>query len=107
MLSRGLVLVAADRVDPDTIFGWLCAEVVNEDLVVHFIYVRKAFQDHGVGTTLIRELIEMEPDADRVIYTHQTKAGRRWAEKMAERSSETVGRPIEVGYNPYLLYRTT
>ena len=106
LLKRALVMVACDKVDPDTIFGWCCSEVVNQDLVVHFVYIRSAFQDHGLGTLLVQEVLSMEPNTERLVYTHQTKAGRSWADKMAERAPEGPDGQLKVVYDPFLLYRT-
>ena len=101
LMPRSLVLIACDPTMPSSIFGWMVAEVVDEKLVVHFLYVKGAFQDHGVGTALVEALLEQEPDISDLVYTHQTRSGRKWAEKMAERSPD-----LSVAYNPFLLYRT-
>jgi len=100
LTTRGTVLIACDTQEPDDIFGWVCAEMVDNMLVVHFMMVKGAFQDHRIGTTLMEALLASEPDCRAILYTHQTKAGRKWAEKMADKTD------LPVGYNPYFMYRT-
>lgn len=100
LMTRGTVLVACDARDPDCIFGWVCAEMIDNVLTIHFIMVKKAFQDHRVGTTLMEALLESEPETAAIVYTHETKAGRSWASKMVDATE------LPVGYNPYFLYRT-
>jgi GNAT superfamily N-acetyltransferase len=107
LLQRGAVLMACDVTHPTSIFGWCCCEVVDRYLVVHFVYVRGGFQDLGIGTKLVKLCLDQEPGLAAVVYTHQTKAGRRWAEKMAPRAPEVVeGTTMPVVYNPYFLYQT-
>lgn len=107
LLQRASVLVACDPESPTTIWGWAIGEEVDCYLVVHFIYVRGGFQDLGIGTHLVQTFLDGSLGCVALVYTHQTKAGRKWAEKMSERAPQTEhnGR-MPVIYNPYFLYRT-
>lgn len=107
LLQRATVLVACDPESPTTIWGWAIGEEVDSFLVVHFVYVRGGFQDYGIGGHLVSTFLAGARGAVALVYTHQTKAGRKWAEKMAERMPQTEhnGR-MPVIYNPYFLYKT-
>lgn len=106
LLLRASTLVACDPESPSTIWGWAVAEEVDESLVLHFVYVRGGFQDLGIGSHLVATFLRAS-NAVSLVYTHQTKAGRKWAEKMSEALPMTPhnGRMPAV-YNPWLLYRT-
>ena len=111
LIPRCGVLVACDRQDPTMIYAFLVSEVIDKALVVHWVYVRSTFQDFGIGTKLIAEVLKHEPDLVAIIYTHQTKAGRKWAGKMQDRTpflptSDGSEIRMPVIYNPYLMYRT-
>lgn len=115
LLQRCTVLVACDQESPSTIYGYIVAEMIDHFLTVHWVYVRGAktggFQDLGIGTYLLKQFLnasEVKRDAIALVYTHQTKSGRKWAEKMAPRMPDTEhgnGR-MPIIYNPYFLYRT-
>lgn len=107
LLQRATTLVACDPESPTTIWGWAIAEEVDAYLVLHFVYVRGGFQDVGIGTKLVSAFLGAAKGAVALVYTHQTKAGRKWADKMAERAPMTAhnGR-LPVIYNPYFMYRT-
>lgn len=106
LLRRCSVLVACDSGEPSSVWGYAVGEEIDSYLVVHFVYVRAGFQDHGIGTDLMKAFLAASPHTVALVYTHQTKAGRRWAEKMAPRAPERNGAPVPVVYNPYLMYRT-
>lgn len=111
LLTRCSVLVLCDNspqssTNPNPnaeIFGWAAVEIIDGFLIVHFLYVKRAFRDHGVGTQLIKYVLDHEPRLNGIVYTHLTKAGRSWI-------SIVEGRPwlrdLKLTYNPFLLYRT-
>lgn len=100
LLRRCSVLVICDREHPRHVFAWTCVEIINNDLVVHFLYVKGPYQDFGMGTEMLKSILDEEPTVRRIVYTMETKAGAKWAKKMAQRTDR------EVEYNPYLLYKT-
>lgn len=107
LLPRCSVLMACDSKYPTSLFGYAVAEIIDNLLVLHWVYMREALRDHGIGTQLVKTYLDAEPGLAAIIYTHQTKAGRKWDEKMRERApmTEHNGR-MPVIYNPYLMYRT-
>jgi GNAT superfamily N-acetyltransferase len=101
LLRRCTVLIACDPAEPAIIHGWCVAEVVDSLLLVHFIYVRGGFQDLGIGTALVKYLLDACPDTPALACTHMTKSGYSWFRKMVRR-----GTPVPLIYNPYLVYRS-
>lgn len=120
IIARCPPLIACDPEDPDTIYGWVCAEVVDNQLVIHYIYVkqmvkaievgaegegedrRKKFKGWGVGTFLLKAILDHEPDIEGITYTHETMAGRGFLRALWDKDIL----PFEPVYNPYLLYST-
>ena len=93
LLPRSVVLIACNEENPDQILGWICAEVVDTALVIHYMYVKQPFRKFGIAKRLVGILEESEsPPA--VMVTHSTP----------------ISRPIikDKGwvYNPYLLFAT-
>jgi hypothetical protein len=54
--------------DPDIILGFLVFEGTKEDPIIHFIFVKRAFRNMGVGGSLLRGL-----DLSRAFFTHFTR----------------------------------
>lgn len=103
LLGRGTTLVMCDKAQPDFVFGWVNFEVEDNWIILHFLYVKGPYQDYKLGTQMMQAIIESEPNARGILYTHQTKAGKSWAAKMTERAPED----LPVVYDPYFLYKTT
>lgn len=110
LLLRGTTLVMCDATSPSVVFAWMTCEMLNNWMVIHFMFVKGAFQDWGLGTKLVEEVANKEPHMRGIVYTHMTKAGRKWAQKMAERAPldphRDDGARMPVVYNPYLLYQS-
>lgn len=110
ILPRASTVVACHPQDPDVIFGWACAEFINESFVLHFVYVKNNFKTHfrngepegfGIGTKLVEALLTNE-EPERVIYTHETKQGKEFLKRLYQKGVLDV----EPVYNPYILYET-
>ena len=79
--------VAALKEDDDVIFGFLTTERMNEEQVIHFIYIKKDFRHMG----LFRLLLEASNlDLDNAIFTH-------WTYSMDELTKKHQG----LTYDPY------
>lgn len=100
LLSRGGVFVMCDPEDPYTVYGWICAEVINNHLLIHYVYVKRRFRKYGVGKALMRAVVEAEPDVHSITLTFETMAGRFFFRKLDEEGLL----PHEPTYNPYALY---
>lgn len=110
ILPRATTYIACDPEDMDTNYGWACVEVIDNQLVFHYIYVKGAFKAQkvaggkrkgwGVGTALVREAVKFDPHVQGVTYTHETMAGRAFLRTLWDRDVL----PKEPVYNPYLLY---
>lgn len=91
LIPRSIVVVACSEDDPDLIVGWVCAELVDTALVVHYVYVKHDYRRMGVAKALLTFLVDAEkPPA--VMYTHKTKAA-------------IAAAPEGWMYNPYLIFR--
>ena len=72
LLSRCTVLIYCYPDNQDQILGYVCAEVFDSALVVHYAYVKKTFRRLGIAKALIKHLVETE-EPPAVLYTHKTK----------------------------------
>lgn len=98
------VLVGCDEESPKVIWGWICAEVVDSALVIHYVYVKELFRSHGLASTLVRMLVEAEQkqgDLRAIMYTHDTKVTNRLIAGLRETGA--IPEDMPVVYNPYLL----
>lgn len=90
------VHIATPTEDPETILGYLAASAVRapkedkQEVVLHYLFVKKEFQLLGVARRLMDELHIQE--GDDISFTH-------WTYPMDEISKK---RPTWV-YNPYLI----
>lgn len=92
LLSRATILVLCDSKDEDSIVGWVCSEVMDGALVVHYAYIKYRYRNKGLLRQLMGVLQEkLMPAA--IFYTHTTGP---W-----ERIAKTHGWI----YNPYLLFQ--
>lgn len=87
LISAFGATVAADIEDPSFVIGWLCGHLGESAACVHYIHVKEAFRNRGVGRRLMDEL---EP-RDALYYTHATSSGSRYMERFGGI------------FNPYLL----
>lgn len=54
LVPRCHILVACDPVDTSQIFGWICYEQREKNIIVHYLYVKEAFRkEFGIGKTLL------------------------------------------------------
>lgn len=91
LIPNSIVMVACLENSPDTILGWVCAQVVDTALVVHYAYTKYAFRKYGIARRLLKEIIDTEkPPA--VFCTHLMPHLKRKVREMGWL------------YNPYLLY---
>lgn len=90
LLEESQVLVACDKEDPDLIFGYF---IFNpEEMVAHYIFVKKAFRDCGIARALFKESgLSKEGE---ITFTHWTKV-----------MGSLVYKFPAIRYNPYLALR--
>jgi GNAT superfamily N-acetyltransferase len=89
LILRSKTYVACDVNDPNQLYGYGVAEVVDGIFVVHFIYVKLSFRRMGIGTALLNSF-EYQPGSLSA-FTHWTK--------MAER----LHIKYNMVYHPYIL----
>lgn len=90
-----IVLLAVDSQNPDSILGWIWADVVDTALVIHYIYVKHAFRRRGVAKMLV-QLVKDAEKPPAIMYTHRTNVVPKILKKEG----------LEWIYNPYLLFTT-
>lgn len=90
LCKRSTILIACNENDISQIYGYVCSEMVEGVLVVHFIYVKEMFRKFGVAN-ILAAAIGFEREAP-VFYTHRTF------------SSEGLEKKFKIVYNPYLAY---
>lgn len=107
LLPRSICIVACNADDPDHIYGWVCAEVVDQHLILHYIYVKDSLRRFGIAKRMIQKLLKDLPVAqNRIVTTHQTQKSKTlikgWKSWDLKPAIERYG--IEFLYNPYFLF---
>lgn len=87
LLGRCDARVIVDPEEPTSILGYIVHELRDDELVVHWAYVRPAFRKFG----LLRLLIATAPRHVALTYSHQTDKARQ------------VGRALKAAFNPYAI----
>lgn len=90
LVEQDDTIVAVNANDPAHLLGFACGRRVKNALVIHFVYVKFAFRNFGVGRALLStfEWDGKEP----VTATHWTH------------SVDGLSRTKPILYNPYLLF---
>lgn len=55
LAARAAVVILCDPEAPDVIYGWICAEFLDSDLVIHYCYVKAAFKASQVVEPALHE----------------------------------------------------
>jgi ribosomal protein S18 acetylase RimI-like enzyme len=90
LCKRASIIVACNDKDLGQIYGYVCCEKIEDNLVVHFIYVKETFRKLGIAKMLL-DTQGWRRDA-AFFYTHRT------------RSAEALGDKFLMVYNPYLAF---
>lgn len=96
VLPRSVVLMACNAEDTDQLVGFICAEVFEKSLVVHYVYVKQAFRRLEVAKRMLQTLIDSEKP-ELIQYTAKTPSIFEFERKLKDQG---------MVYNPYLLYTT-
>lgn len=59
MLTRSNVVIVCDPGEPGIVFGYGVAEVVKDDLILHWLYVKHSFRNFGLAKEIERELLKL------------------------------------------------
>lgn len=88
-LVSSQVIVAASTVDQTQVYGWIVFRQLDEDTIVHYVYVKFPYRKFGLGEQLLRFA---SPDAEKyTIITHEP------------RNFELLSKKFNLVYNPYLI----
>ncbi len=111
LIPKTVMVIACDPAAPDRIYGWTCAEIIDNFLILHYVWVRsglKRLYNHeegergksmGVGNAMLQKLLE-QPHLKGLVYTHETQSGKYWLQHLRD----TDRLPFDPIYNPYQLY---
>jgi hypothetical protein len=89
LIMRSKTYVACDAKDPNQIYGYGVAEVVDGIFVVHFIYVKLPYRRMGIGNSILNSFEYQQGTLSA--FTHWT----RMAEKLHIK--------YNMVYHPYIL----
>lgn len=89
ILSKSYTVIACDHEDQDTIYGYAVFELICDQPVFHYIYLKKSFSGFGI----VEKLIENAPFLlnKYVFASHLTPKGLKLIKK------------YKMTYNPYLI----
>jgi len=74
--------VAAHPEHATVLYGWICGGLTDSGLqVLHMIFVRKGWREHGIGTALLKTLFPALGERE-IYYTHRTQGARRMEKKL-------------------------
>ena len=59
LIARGATLIVADA--GDTLLGWACGEVKDDQTVLHYVYVKDPFLRRGIEDRLLESLPGVKP----------------------------------------------
>lgn len=112
LIPQSVVLVACNANQPSQIFGWMCFQVVDRHLVLHYVYVKDFFRKMGVARRLFNYVMasdELDLIKNRVLTTHQTFKSKNFIKGDRKRGMRAYGdrhpeHPITWLYNPYMLF---
>ena len=117
ILPRSQVLVMCNAERPDQILAWMCYELVDNVMVVHYVYVKNLLRKKGLAWRLFdfaQGNVANDVVKNVVVTTHQTyksksfikgrKNQRGHDEAMLPYPRRHPERPIEWVYNPYFLF---
>ena len=83
-------IVACDPSEPDVVFGYIVGELVRDDLVIHYTYVKHALRGFGLGKAMEGELLKIPHQ--KVYYSMRTRV------------SDSLNRSRRYIYDPFLLW---
>ena len=89
LLKSSSVIIACNDEDSSQVYGWICAEEVDGIFCLHYVYIKHAFRNLGIGKLLFDVFKHDMSTAG--IYTHYT----RIADKLAAK--------YNMLYHPYIL----
>jgi GNAT superfamily N-acetyltransferase len=98
LIPRSSVFVAANEEDPSQVVGWICYELYENVLYLHYIYVKLAFRRFGIASLLMDQILKHE-HRGLVFHSHNTKDFGEWSQDY----QCSVATP-EFWYDPYVMF---
>lgn len=78
IVPQSMVLVACNELDPTQILGYLCAQIIHKNLVLHYFYTKGPFRRYGIATKLFDTALDLYSrmtdinEAPFYYYTHRS-----------------------------------
>lgn len=101
LLARCAVFVAVLDDDPDHIVGFICYEVYQGAIVIHYVYIKFGFRKLGIADMVVRRILEEEERVGKcdVLYTAKTEKSTHIV-----KDKEAKGQPLGWRYVPWLAW---
>ena len=90
LVARCQPVFACDPENEAHVYGWICSEIVADENILHFVYVKGLFRNNGIGTLLMKFAFP-NFGTSKVVYTHKTHAIKHLEAKWS------------ATWNPYLI----
>lgn len=114
LLPTSTTLVACNSENPGHIFGWLCFQIVDRVMILHYVYIKNLMREQGIAQRLFDYVLKNESldiAQNVVMTTHQTQKSKNFVKGRRTKGQETDSyedrhpeRPIDWVYNPYALF---
>lgn len=79
LLKKQKTLIACNQEDPNQIYGFICADYVDNIFCAHFIYVKHIYRKLGIANMLLNSY-DHDPTLAS-IYTHYNRVSEKAAQK--------------------------
>lgn len=69
------IIICCSKLDPDQIIGWIAVEAIPdvEQMIVHYLYVKKIYKGEGIAQDLFNRAVITRP----VFFSHMTDRGNK------------------------------
>lgn len=79
LLKTSTVLIACNKNDSTDIYGYICAEIISNVFVVHYMYIKHTYRLFGLAKVMMAQFGHSKDNAG--MCTHLTRSGEKVAAK--------------------------
>ena len=102
LISKSLIVIAANPEDPDQIFGYLIFEKIEDIPIIHFLYVKLTFRENGIATQLLKSVFE-NFGKEKTLITHLPRS-RKEDGKFLDSTKQTLIY-YNLRFDPFIINR--
>lgn len=75
LMTKSSVLLAVNPEDPSQIMGYVCFDVIDDVLLLHYVYVKQTYRSLNVATSLLKAV---NPNFGKTgfVFTQMSKTGK-------------------------------